>query len=64
MVLLDRKRFSLSLLPWLTLTVFESDGRQEGEGHSVRVGEGLLERVDCEQVLQPLEVDTNVLLGV
>ena len=64
MVLLDRKRFSLSLLPWLTLRVFESDSRQEGEGHSVRVGEGLLERVDCEQLLQPLEVDTNVLLGV
>ena len=47
-----------------TFRVSESDSREEGEGHAVGVGEGLLEWRDSEELPQSLEVDSDVLLGV
>ena len=47
-----------------TFRVSESDSREEGEGHAVGVGEGLLEWRDSEQLPQSLEMDSDVLLGV
>ena len=48
----------------MTFGVPESDGREEGESHSVSVGERLLERGDGEELSESLEMDADVLLGV